>query len=483
MRSMSAGQDLRAVVYGSSLDKPTPVGVVVPRRVPFVRYALVASICCLVLGFVVGLSIGITTGNVWLVVGASSIVMVEGLAGGLLCLFLLGRLMTGVNRQYNGPWKSAGATYLPYAASGVAAAAFALFVRQLTPGNVQALEWWQNGVIMLLASCVWVLLAVAVNRLSDREDRIEAYVGGLVKENTRRRVAEDALLRARNELEERVSQRTSELSEANERLEHELSEGRRADERMQELYQAEKGLRQELETETQKRVMFLRTLVHELKTPLTSVTASSELLEAELPEGHLLHLAKNLHRSAVNLNSRIDELLDLAKGELGMLHLDRAAVHPLALLRAAFDDMSPVASRMGQSVVLDLPAALPLVWGDEIRLRQIVLNLLNNAFKYTPEGGKVILRARDSDTCLLVEIQDTGVGIPEEEQQRLFDPYYRVEGDRERFSGLGLGLALCRTLTELHGGQISVKSERGKGSTFAFTVPLCSAQQADEQIE
>ncbi len=250
-----------------------------------------------------------------------------------------------------------------------------------------------------------------------------------------------------------------------------VTERKRSEEKLQELYEQERKLRQELEAEMMRRVEFTRALAHELKTPLTPVMASSELLAAELREEPLLSLARNINRGAANLNNRIDELLDLARGEIGMLQLKLEPVDLERLLREVADDMSPVASSHGQALVLELPSSLPLARADEGRLRQVVLNLLNNASKFTPDGGKIVLRAREDGADLVVEVQDTGRGITAEEQQRLFEPYHRLESDREHLSGLGLGLALCKTLVELHGGRIWVQSEAGKGSTFGFSVP------------
>jgi PAS domain S-box-containing protein len=254
-----------------------------------------------------------------------------------------------------------------------------------------------------------------------------------------------------------------------------ITERKRSENKLQQLYEQERKLRQELEAEMKRRVEFTRALAHELKTPLTPVMASSELLVAELREEPLLSLAKNINRGASNLNNRIDELLDLARGEIGMLQLKPELVDLLKLLREVAGDMTPVASSHGQSLVLELPPSLPLAWADEGRLRQVVLNLLNNASKFTPEGGKIILGAREGGANLIVEVQDTGRGITIEEQQRLFEPYHRLESDREHLSGLGLGLALCKTLVELHGGRIWVQSQAGKGSTFGFSVPLEAA--------
>ena len=250
-----------------------------------------------------------------------------------------------------------------------------------------------------------------------------------------------------------------------------VTERKRSEEKLQELYEQERKLRQELEVEMRRRVEFTRALAHELKTPLTPVMASSELLAAELREEPLLSLARNINRGAANLNNRIDELLDLARGEIGMLQLKLEPVDLEKLLREVADDMSPVASSHGQALVLELPSSLPLARAEEGRLRQVVLNLLNNASKFTPGGGKIVLRGREDGADLVVEVQDTGRGITAAEQQRLFEPYHRLESDREHLSGLGLGLALCKTLVELHGGRIWVQSEAGKGSTFGFSVP------------
>ena len=113
-----------------------------------------------------------------------------------------------------------------------------------------------------------------------------------------------------------------------------------------------------------------------------------------------------------------------------------------------------------------------LLKADAQRLEQVLHNLLMNAVKFTPAGGSITLRANKQNGNLVVEVQDDGIGIPKEEQARLFEPHYRVEADRQHFPGLGLGLALSKQIVELHGGKIWVTSEPGEGSTFAFTLPL-----------
>jgi PAS domain S-box-containing protein len=259
-----------------------------------------------------------------------------------------------------------------------------------------------------------------------------------------------------------------------------ITERKKADAKLQELYREEKGLRQDLEAEINKRVEFTRALVHELKTPITPVLACSELMLEEIKqEGPLLELAQNISQGAYNLNQRIDELLDLARGEVGMLHLNPESIDSGQLLRSIVDSVRPLAQKNGHLLYAELPRSLPVLQADEDRLRQVVLNLLNNAFKFTPAGGSITVKARKDKARLVVEVQDTGRGINKEEQERLFEPYQQLEKERARLSGLGLGLSLSKKLVELHGGQIWVQSEKGKGSTFSFSIPLEVKEKAE----
>ncbi|HEY51407.1 MAG TPA: PAS domain S-box protein [Dehalococcoidia bacterium] len=253
-----------------------------------------------------------------------------------------------------------------------------------------------------------------------------------------------------------------------------ITKRRSAEDKLQELYHKERALRQTLEAEIKKRIEFTRALVHELKTPVTPVMASSELLLQRLKDEPLYGLAQNINQGANNLNRRIDELLDLARGEIGMLRLNREPMEPKQLLEQIVYEETPVAMRSGQTLTAQLPESLPVVVADEERFRQVVFNLLNNATKFTPPGGKITLKARVERANLVVEVQDNGVGISPEDQKVLFEPYRSLERDRERLSGLGLGLSLSKTLVELHGGRIWVKSEKGKGSTFGFSLPLAT---------
>ncbi len=253
-----------------------------------------------------------------------------------------------------------------------------------------------------------------------------------------------------------------------------ITERKQAEQRLQLLYEQEKELRQQIEREMSKRIEFTRALAHELKTPLTPILASVDSLLSQLHQEPQISLASNISRGAETLRRRIDELLDLAKGEIGMLQLELEWIDLLPILRDSAQSITPVSARQGQSLLLQLPPSLPLVRADAGRIQQVLLNLLQNAIKFTPRDGKIKLRAKEQDYAVIVEVHNTGPGLDKEEQNRIFEPYHRLpkKQSNEQLGGLGLGLALCKTLLDLHGGKIWSRSRPGKGTTFGFTLPL-----------
>ncbi|MFC2016164.1 PAS domain S-box protein [Chloroflexota bacterium] len=254
-----------------------------------------------------------------------------------------------------------------------------------------------------------------------------------------------------------------------------ITDSKQAEQNAQELYQKEIALRQELEAEIEKRIQFTRMLVHELKTPLTPMIASSDLLMEEIPDGILFQLARSINQGALTLEKRINVLLDTAKGELGVLELVRTETDLLDLLHRVAEDTTPLAYSRNQVLSVELPVSLPKVLVDGERLHQVVVNLLDNSFKFTSRGGKITLRAKKKGDAIIVEVEDTGSGIPLYQRKHLFEAFYHVKGQNEHGRGLGLGLALSKLLVELHGGKIWVESQEGKGSKFGFSVPLCSS--------
>jgi signal transduction histidine kinase len=229
-----------------------------------------------------------------------------------------------------------------------------------------------------------------------------------------------------------------------------------------------------METKEEEWLRFIDTLSHELKTPLTSIIAAAGLLAEELEtagdESHQ-RLIQTIIQNAGTLETRLAELMDIVKTGSGKIQLQLEPVDMKSLLLGTCMQVSPLIQGKGQRLNTELPASLPIIHGDGQRLEQAVLNLLTNATKFTPKGGTITLRAQRLDAGMLIEVQDTGIGIAREEQDRLFKPYSRLDSDRQRHPGLGLGLALAKQVVELHGGKIWVESEPGKGSTFAFSLP------------
>ena len=231
----------------------------------------------------------------------------------------------------------------------------------------------------------------------------------------------------------------------------------------------------ELERQEREQLDFASVISHELKTPLTSIIAAADLLSEEIQGGATeaqRRLIQNIVHSAHSLQARLDELLDASKRGVREPRLQLKLLDIKLLFGDIKAQVSPIVKSKGQSLILDLPDSLPVVEADGERLNQVLLNLLTNASKFTPEGGRIILRANKRDANLVVEVQDNGIGIPKDKQAKLFQPYSRLESDRQRYPGQGLGLALAKQIVELHGGKIWVNSELGKGSTFAFSLPV-----------
>ena len=236
-----------------------------------------------------------------------------------------------------------------------------------------------------------------------------------------------------------------------------------------------------IETKEDEWLRFIDTLSHELKTPLTSIIAAAGLLEEELQtaaDESQRKLIQTIMRNANSLETRLAELLDIVKTGSGKLQLQLEPVDMKSLILGTCLQISPLIHNKGQQLTTDLADSLPIIRGDGPRLEQVLLNLMNNAVKFTPDGGQIIIRVRPQDDGVTVHVQDNGIGIAKEQQNMLFKPYSRLNADRQRHPGLGLGLALSKQVIELHGGRIWVESESGKGSIFSFYLPRRPVQQA-----
>jgi signal transduction histidine kinase len=235
-------------------------------------------------------------------------------------------------------------------------------------------------------------------------------------------------------------------------------------------YKREKDLREQLQEEMRVRVDFTRKLIHELKTPLTALIATSQLMTDETQGQRVGKLAKYIYDSAVSLNGRIDELHDIVRGEIGILKIKPETIRLEELLIKVRGEIRALAEQSGLVLELDLEPGLPAVSADGERVRQVVLNLINNAFKYAKEGKKVIIKAVRLKDEVRVEVRDFGPGIPAERRDSLFKAGYHLVNPNEGAGGLGIGLALCKAIVELHGGRIWTENQSGGGCSFYFTL-------------
>jgi len=211
---------------------------------------------------------------------------------------------------------------------------------------------------------------------------------------------------------------------------------------------------------------------HQLKTPLTSIRMAIHLLLEE-KVGPLSSKQADLlvaaGEDAERLNTIIDELLDIGRIEAGKGRMDLRPVRPTDLVSREMEAYRPAARDGGVSLVVDLPATLPPVLVDPARVAHVFANLLSNALKYTPPGGKVTLSAKGEGEFVRFQVSDTGVGIPENYLPRIFEQFFRVP-DQGPGTGVGLGLAIVKDIVEAHGGTVGVDSREGTGSTFHFTL-------------
>jgi signal transduction histidine kinase len=231
----------------------------------------------------------------------------------------------------------------------------------------------------------------------------------------------------------------------------------------------------QLEVANQHKSEFLANMSHELRTPLNAIIGFSEVLAqkmfGEVNDKQLDYL-NDINSSGQHLLSLINDILDLAKIEAGRMELDLARFDPAQAIDNTLTLIRERATRNGIALSLESDPDIGECVADARKFKQIMLNLLSNAVKFTPEGGRVSVKARRANGGLEISVSDTGIGIAEADQKLVFEEFRQASGDYlKKSEGTGLGLALTRSFVELHGGRISLQSEVGKGSTFTFTLP------------
>jgi len=221
---------------------------------------------------------------------------------------------------------------------------------------------------------------------------------------------------------------------------------------------------------------FLSMVTHELRTPLTVISGITEMLETgiygDLTPEQTEHI-RQIAAQASRLRRLVNDLLDLSKIEAGMMKLHREAVSPRFLVEAVLEQLITVAAQAAVVFRNQVSPLLPDLYCDIHRIEHVLINLISNAIKFTPHGGQVTVSAQTTDRSIVFCVADTGSGIPPDALPRIFDKFYQVHTSTETgLKGTGLGLAIVKHIVELHGGDVSVESEMGKGSRFYFRLPL-----------
>jgi signal transduction histidine kinase/HAMP domain-containing protein len=246
------------------------------------------------------------------------------------------------------------------------------------------------------------------------------------------------------------------------------------------LYTTLSGTVEELRRASRLKDHFLQNVNHELRTPLTSIVGWTDLLEeGDVDEKTLRRGLKQMRQSARLLLALIDDLLDLARTDRGTLALDLRPVSLTEVAQRSIETVRLMAEARGVVLILaPPPEGAAIVRADPLRLQQILWNLLANAIKFTPRHGRVVVRIDREPERHLVSVEDDGVGIPEGELPHVFERFRQVDGSpTRRHPGMGIGLALARSLVELHGGTIWAESVVGHGSRFTFSLPITAADR------
>jgi signal transduction histidine kinase len=285
-----------------------------------------------------------------------------------------------------------------------------------------------------------------------------------VREVVRRAITESHLRRENLRLTQELALANMQLKEYAAHLESSVDELRGVNERLKELDQV--------------KAAFFSMISHELRSPLTVAKGYVQLLDSGAAGDVSLHVRQYLHVIDDNLShlaGMIDDLLDLSRMQSGKYHIQRQTVAPSALVNQAVQAFAAAAREKKIALETSFGSSMPLVSADPLRGVQVLHNLVQNAIKFTPEGGAITVSTTESGYEVLFCVADTGIGIATGEKDRIFDHFYQIRRDEARTSGAGLGLAICREIVRLHGGRIWVESKEGHGSRFYFTLP-CAAE-------
>jgi signal transduction histidine kinase len=371
---------------------------------------------------------------------------------------------------------------------------FALFI--LLCGTTHVFGVWAiwqpfyrlDGAVKLLTGMIsattavllWKLIPTALAlpspaQLRSANEQLRAEVGERVR-------AEEATARLAGELEQRVEERTLELAHSNRALRQEVEARTAAEDERNRLLVRERAARGEAERLNRVKDEFVATLSHELRTPLNAIFGWAQILrEGGISADDRAQGLEVIERNARMQTQMIEDLLDVSRIASGKLRLEMRRFDLAVAARAALETIRPAAEARGLTLEAPLDGAEAPILGDPARMQQVLWNLLTNAVKFTPRGGRIRVELRRAETDVVVAVADTGAGIRPEFMPFLFERFHQADSSTtRRYGGLGLGLALVRDLVELHGGTVAAHSDgEGRGTTFAVRLPLAMADDAE----
>lgn len=288
---------------------------------------------------------------------------------------------------------------------------------------------------------------------------------------TDKKKAEEELAAYREQLEYRVERRTAELSAANRSLKAEI-------ERREKLEADLRAHAEKLAEADRKKDEFIAILSHELRNPLSPIVASIELAKLlRLSDPSVVSILGTIDRQVQNMKRLLNDIFDVSRAIRGKMDLQTEKINILEILKRAKETVSPLIEERRQKLTTDMPEKAVFINADPMRLEQALVNVLNNASKYTEPGGRIYLGAYLENNNIIIEVRDTGMGIDPGKSEKLFDLF--TQGDstlRREHGGLGVGLSIAKFIAEAHGGTITARSDgKDRGSTFTFKLPFTNS--------